>query len=78
MSATRKRASSFALETMRPSAPMPPVSQPVAGTGPELQRVLDGLVTGKSMIAPGATAYVAGPHDSLADGGDALGDTLPA
>jgi D-alanyl-D-alanine carboxypeptidase len=29
---------------------------------PELQRVLDGVVTGQSMIAPGATAFVAGPH----------------
>jgi D-alanyl-D-alanine carboxypeptidase len=29
---------------------------------PELQKVLDGLVTGPSMTAPGATAYVAGPH----------------
>jgi D-alanyl-D-alanine carboxypeptidase len=29
---------------------------------PELQRVLDGLVTGPDRIAPGATAYVAGPH----------------
>jgi len=29
---------------------------------PELQKVLDGLVTGPSKAAPGATAYVAGPH----------------
>ena len=29
---------------------------------PELQRVLDGLVTGPDRVAPGATAYVAGPH----------------
>jgi len=29
---------------------------------PDLQRVLDGLVTGKDRIAPGATAYVSGPH----------------
>jgi len=29
---------------------------------PELQSVLDRLVTGPSMIAPGATAYVSGPH----------------
>ncbi len=29
---------------------------------PELQKVLDGLVTGPSTVAPGATAYVAGPH----------------
>jgi D-alanyl-D-alanine carboxypeptidase len=29
---------------------------------PELQRILDGLVTGPGRIAPGATAYVSGPH----------------
>ena len=29
---------------------------------PELQSVLDGLVKGPSMIAPGATAYVSGPN----------------
>jgi D-alanyl-D-alanine carboxypeptidase len=29
---------------------------------PELQRVLDALVTGPSRIAPGATAYVSGPR----------------
>jgi D-alanyl-D-alanine carboxypeptidase len=30
----------------------------------DLQRVLDGLVAGPQRIAPGATAYVAGPHAS--------------
>jgi D-alanyl-D-alanine carboxypeptidase len=29
---------------------------------PELQRILDGLVTGPHRIAPGVTAYVSGPH----------------
>jgi D-alanyl-D-alanine carboxypeptidase len=29
---------------------------------PDLQHVLDGLVTGPSMAGPGATAYVSGPH----------------
>jgi D-alanyl-D-alanine carboxypeptidase len=29
---------------------------------PELQRILDGLVTGPSSLAPGAAAYVSGPH----------------
>ena len=29
---------------------------------PALQRVLDGLVSGPAKIAPGATAFVAGPH----------------
>jgi len=29
---------------------------------PDLQRVLDGLVTGRSRVAPGAVAYVAGPR----------------
>lgn len=29
---------------------------------PELQHVLDGLVTGPSKAGPGATAYVSGPH----------------
>ena len=31
---------------------------------PELQRILDGLVTGRGHVAPGATAYVFGPHGS--------------
>jgi D-alanyl-D-alanine carboxypeptidase len=30
----------------------------------DLQRVLDGLVTGPQRVAPGATAYVSGPHGS--------------
>jgi D-alanyl-D-alanine carboxypeptidase len=34
---------------------------PVAAR-PELQHVLDGLTSGSGRIAPGATAYVAGPH----------------
>ena len=34
----------------------PPVDRP------DLQRVLDGLTSGGAPIAPGATAYVAGPH----------------
>ena len=29
---------------------------------PDLQRVLDALVTGPDRIAPGATAFVSGPH----------------
>jgi D-alanyl-D-alanine carboxypeptidase len=29
---------------------------------PDLQTILDGLVTGPERIAPGATAYVSGPH----------------
>ena len=36
-----------------------------AGPGnsrPDLQRVIDGLVAGPGRIAPGATAFVAGPH----------------
>lgn len=36
---------------------------PVAAR-PELQRVLDELTSGRGRIAPGATAYVAGPHGS--------------
>ena len=31
---------------------------------PGLQRILDGLVAGPSALAPGATAYVSGPHGS--------------
>ncbi|MGE5689374.1 MAG: serine hydrolase domain-containing protein [Pseudomonadota bacterium] len=31
---------------------------------PDLQRILNGLVTGRSALAPGATAYVSGPHGS--------------
>jgi D-alanyl-D-alanine carboxypeptidase len=37
-------------------------SQPAPLARPELQRVLDGLVTGPDRIAPGVTAYVAGPR----------------
>ncbi|MGZ6709702.1 MAG: serine hydrolase domain-containing protein [Solirubrobacteraceae bacterium] len=33
---------------------------------PDLQRVLDGLVEGPHRIAPGATAYVSGPHGTWA------------
>jgi len=29
---------------------------------PELQRILDGVVAGPAAVAPGATAYVSGPH----------------
>ncbi|HEX7525075.1 MAG TPA: serine hydrolase domain-containing protein [Gaiellaceae bacterium] len=29
---------------------------------PELQRILDGLVTGRDRVAPGVTAYISGPH----------------
>jgi len=35
-----------------------------APSRPELQRVLDRLVTGPNCIAPGVTAYVSGPHGS--------------
>ena len=31
-----------------------------------MQRTLDGLVTGSSRLAPGATAYVSGPHGTWA------------
>jgi D-alanyl-D-alanine carboxypeptidase len=37
-------------------------SQPTPAARLEPQRILDGLVTGPDRIAPGATAYVAGPH----------------
>jgi D-alanyl-D-alanine carboxypeptidase len=37
-------------------------SQPAAVARADLQRILDGLVTGPDQIAPGVTAYVAGPH----------------
>lgn len=40
-----------------PVAPARPVS-----ARPDLQRVLDGLVRGPHRVAPGATAYVVGPH----------------
>jgi hypothetical protein len=33
-----------------------------AATRPDLQRIIDRLVTGRDRIAPGVTAYVAGPH----------------
>ena len=31
---------------------------------PELQRITDGLVSGSAKLAPGASAYVSGPHGS--------------
>ena len=37
-------------------------SQPTPVARPELQQILDGLVTGPGRIAPGVTAYVSGPH----------------
>lgn len=37
-----------------------------ASVRPKLQRVLDGLVAGPAPLAPGATAYVSGPHGSWA------------
>jgi D-alanyl-D-alanine carboxypeptidase len=39
------------------------VSKPVAAR-PELQRILDGLVAGHGRVAPGVTAFVAGPRGS--------------
>ena len=33
---------------------------------PDLQRTIDGLVTGRSRIAPGVTAFVSGPHGTWA------------
>jgi D-alanyl-D-alanine carboxypeptidase len=36
-------------------------SEPTPAAHPELQRILDGLVTGPDRIAPGVTALVAGP-----------------
>lgn len=49
----------FAQSTMR-SCPFVPTQS----SRPGLQRVLDGVVAGPSSIAPGATAYVSGPHGS--------------
>ena len=37
-------------------------SDTTQATRPELQRTLDGLVAGRDRVAPGATAYVSGPH----------------
>ena len=37
-------------------------SQPAPVAHADLQRILDGLVTGPDRIAPGVTAYVSGPH----------------
>jgi D-alanyl-D-alanine carboxypeptidase len=36
--------------------------EPTRTPRPELQRILEGAVQGASMLAPGATAYVSGPH----------------
>jgi hypothetical protein len=38
------------------------VDRPHAEQRPDLQRVLVALTSGSERIAPGATAYVAGPH----------------
>jgi D-alanyl-D-alanine carboxypeptidase len=38
------------------------LARPAAPARPDLQRILDGLVTGSGRVAPGVTAYVAGPH----------------
>lgn len=49
---------------------------------PALQRVLDGLVTGADRVAPGATAYVSGPHGTWSGAAGiadvATGRPLPA
>lgn len=49
---------------------------------PELQRVLDGLTSGSARIAPGATAYVAGPRGSWSEAAGvadvATGQPMPA
>ena len=39
-------------------------SHPAPAARADLQRILHGLVTGPDRIAPGVTAYVAGPHDT--------------
>lgn len=55
---------------------------PAAAPRPELQRILESLVTGPGRIAPGATAYVRGPKGTwigsagLAD--VTSGETMPA
>jgi D-alanyl-D-alanine carboxypeptidase len=38
------------------------VSHSAQPSRPDLQRILDGLVAGPHRVAPGATAYVVGPH----------------
>jgi D-alanyl-D-alanine carboxypeptidase len=38
--------------------------EPAQSSRPGLQRILDGVVSGPSRLAPGATAYVSGPHGS--------------
>jgi D-alanyl-D-alanine carboxypeptidase len=38
------------------------LARPAAPARPDLQGILDALVTGPGRVAPGATAYVAGPH----------------
>ncbi|HET9286470.1 MAG TPA: hypothetical protein VFO26_02825, partial [Gaiella sp.] len=42
------------------------VSADRASARPELQRILDGLVTGRGQVAPGVTAFVSGPRGSWA------------
>jgi D-alanyl-D-alanine carboxypeptidase len=38
------------------------LSKSAQSARPDLQRILDGLVTGRDRVAPGVTAYVSGPH----------------
>ena len=38
------------------------LSRDTPAARPDLQRILDRLVTGRDRVAPGVTAYVAGPH----------------
>lgn len=38
--------------------------EPTQASRPDLQRILDDAVAGPSRLAPGATAYVSGPHGS--------------
>ena len=49
-------------------------SVPTRSPRPGLQRVLDGVVAGPSSLAPGATAYVSGPHGTWS-GAAGLADT---
>lgn len=51
-----------------------------ASARPELQRILDGVVTGRGQVAPGVTAYVSGPRGSWAGSAgvdQSTGDPMP-
>ena len=56
---------SYDTDTFLPPHASTPTARPTASR-PELQRILDGLVSGRQRIAPGATAFVSTPEGTWA------------